>query len=521
MTAAPSPDHAVRDLSVARPKLRKDLRFTFQDYRGRPSYILEDLTHRKYFQIGLAEYQFLRGMDGKTTAQKLLAQNARDIGDRAISQEDGSTLLRWLIEQNLLESETADQSDRRYQRADKRSVKKPKAGIQKMFFLPIPLGNPDGFFNQITPWLRWTISLPFVLGWIAIIIYGGILLSDNWRPFLSASSNVVLPQNWLFLGINYLALKLIHEVWHGIFAKRYGAVVPEWGVMMLLFITPLTYVDASGSWRFHNRWHRIFVAGAGMFIELFLAAIAVIVWVNTDPGTVNTIAHNTIFAASTITILFNANPLMRFDGYYILSDLIRIPNLATKGQQFMKWFWRRILYGIKDQPPPAFTANPWAVGVYGFLAYFWRWIIMIGILITVSLLFKGVGIVLAVLSVTGIILTTFYKSLKYLFTGDGGPRPRLGRALLQSTMLLAGLVGLGLLVKISPAPKAAAVIEMEDKAVLRTEGGGFVREILVQNGQSVEEGEVLARLENLPKETELAQLRVDILHSELRRRKYY
>ena len=516
-----TPDLSVRDLTLARPRLRRDLRFTYQDYQGRPSYILEDLTHRRYFQIGLAEYQFLRGMDGRTSAQQLLAENARDLGERAISQEDASVLLRWLVDEKLLEAETADQSDRRYRQSIKTAAKRPKAVIQNLIFPRVPLGDPDAFLGAVLPWLRWTLGLAAFIVWCAAILYAVVLLSENWRPFLNATSAAIVSQNWLVLGAVYVALKLVHELWHGIVAKKHGAVVPEWGVQLLAMVSPLTYVDASGSWRFHNRWHRIQVAAAGMYIELFLAAVAVVIWVRTPTGFLNTVAYNTIFAASTTTILFNANPLMRFDGYYILSDLIRIPNLASKGQQFMRWFWHKVLFGARDRLPATFLAHPWAIGIYGFLAFCWRIIIWAGIMVTVALLFKGVGIILAFLSICGMIGGGLYGIVKYLMTGDGGVRPSLSRALLRLCVIAGGLVAIGFLVKVSPAPKAVAVLEFADKAILRTESGGFVREVLCRNGQRVEAGQVLARLENLAKETELKQLRIDIAHSELRLRSYF
>lgn len=516
-----TPDLSVRDFTVSRPRLRRDLRFTYQDYRGRPSYILEDLTHRRYFQIGLAEYQFLRGMDGHATAQELLAKNARDLGDRAISQEDASVLLRWLVDEKLLEALSADQSDRRYRQSIATATKRPKPVLQKLFFLPVPLGNPDAFLARVLPWLRWSLGVPFLLIWSGVLAYAAVLLADFWRPFAHATSSAILPENWLFLGCVYVGLKLIHELWHGIVSKHYGAVVPEWGLQLLVFFTPLTYVDASGSWRFHNRWHRIHVAAAGMFIELFLAALAVMVWVRTQPGFLNSIAYNTIFAASTTTILFNANPLMRFDGYYILSDLIRIPNLATKGQQFMNWFWRKLLFGAADRPPPAFVAHPWAVGLYGFLSFCWRWVVWAGIMVTVALLFKGVGVVFAVLSMAGMVGSGLYGTAKYLFKGDGGLRPSLARASLRLAIAAIAIAAAGYFIKVSPAPKAVAVAEFSGKAILRTESGGFVREILCANGQRVAAGQVLAQLENLAKETELEQLRIDIQHSELRLRSYF
>jgi putative peptide zinc metalloprotease protein len=516
-----TPDHAVRDLSVSRPRLRRDLRFTYQDLRGRPSYILEDLTHRRYFQIGLAEYQFLRSMDGRRTAGELLAQNARDIGERALSEAEASVILRWLVDQKLLETDSADQSGRRYRSAADRPAGPKQGPIQRLLFLKFPLGNPDGLLSRSLPWFRWAVGPVFLAAWLALGAYALFTLAENWRPFLLASSAAVLPQNWLYLGASYVALKLVHEWWHGIFAKAHGAVVPEWGLQLLLFVTPLTYVDASGSWRFPSRWQRIQVAAAGMYVELFLAALAVLVWARTGPGAVNTVAYNTIFAASTVTVLFNANPLMRFDGYYILSDLIRIPNLAAKGQQFVQWLARKLLYGIRDQPPPAFRAQPWAIGTYGLLAFVWRWIVWIGIMTMVALLFKGAGIILVALSVAGIVLTGIGKSLHYLFTGSGGPRPHLGRALLRLSVLAAALAAAGWFVRVSPSPKAPAVIEFADKALLRVQCPGFVREIRCRNGDTVDAGQLLAVLHNPEKEAELGRLRLDIQHSELRRRRYF
>lgn len=516
-----TPDHSVRDLSVSRPRLRRDLRFTFQDLRGRPSYILEDLTHRRYFQIGLAEYQFLRGMDGRRTASELLARNAREIGERALSEPEASVILRWLVEQKLLETDSADQSDRRNRSAAGRPAPQKQSILQQLLFLKFPVGNPDRVLGVWLSGLRWATGPVFLAVWIAFVMVAAYSLARNWQPFVQATTSAVLPRNWFYLGLTYVTLKLVHEVWHGIFAKRHGAVVPEWGVQLLLFVTPMTYVDASGSWRFASRWHRIQVAAAGMYIELFLAAVATLVWVNTGPGIANTVAYNTIFAASTITVLFNANPLMRFDGYYILSDLLRIPNLAAKGQQFVQWLGRKLFFGIRDQPPPAFLAQPFAIGTYGILAFVWRWVVWIGIMTAVALLFKGAGIILAAFSVAGLLLTGAVKTVSFLLTGGGGPRPHLGRALLRLALVGASLLAAGWFIRISPAPKAPAVMEFAGKAILRVRCPGFVEEVHCTNGQIVEAGQVLAVLLNPGKSAELGQLKLDIQHSELRRRQYF
>lgn len=517
------PDHAVREIIISRPRLRRDLRFSFQDYRETPSYVLEDLTHRRYFQIGLAEHQFLSELNGIRTAREVLADNARIFGEDAISEEQAVVLLRWAIDQQLLETESADQSGRRYQHTHEQLEAKPKKLLQKLMFLRIPLGNPDPFLTAITPWVKWLASPAFVLIWLVVVGYGGFLMAENFSAFMNASASVLIPgTSWLLLGAIFVILKIVHEIGHGVLAKKYGGNVPEFGVTLIVLLAPLTYVDATSSWRFESRWQRIFVAFGGMYVELFLAAAAMVVWVNTGPGLVNTAAHNVAFAASVVTLLFNANPLMRFDGYFILSDLLRLPNLGTRGQQFVQWLVRKTFFSVKNLPlPPSFADAPWSSGIYGVLAFFWRVVIWLGIMLILGSLFAGAGVVLVAIAVVGMIATAVYKTFHYLFTGAGGPRPHLVFSVMKLALIIGGVVAAGLLIPVTPTPKAAAVIEYPDKAILRAESPGFVSEILCEHGAEVTEGQVLMKLENLERVAEHERLKLNIQQSELRRRQYF
>ena len=520
-------DHGVREIAVATPKLRTDLRIVFQEFRGKPTYLLEDFTNRKFYRIGLPEHQFLTMLDGKTSVTEALSHSAlvqcvrNIVGEDALTEQNASTLIRWLMDSELLESAGADQAMRRFDAKSKAKKKKPGAGLNKVLFFKIPLGNPDAFIRSILPYFRPMLGWAFFVVWLIVLAYAGMALSNNWPAFVSATKAAFLPSNWLWLGIVFLGLKFIHELWHGLITRKFGGAVPEWGVQLLLFVTPLTYADASTSWSFPSRWHRIYVAAAGMYIELFIGAIAALVWASTDPGFVNTIAYNAVFSASVVTILFNANPLLRFDGYYILSDLTSIPNLGTKGQQFMGWVGKRVFLGAKETPMPQDAKErPIIIPLYGVLALMWRAVIYTGILITLSLFFKGAGMVLAALIVLSVIYT-WIKKLIGVFTKSKG-RVFVGRALIRTGMIAACLFALLFFVKVNPAARAVAVVEFADKKIIRAGCSGFVKEVVVENGQHVAEGDVIIRMANpdevlrrdeMKTEIELTNLRIRYFRS--------
>jgi putative peptide zinc metalloprotease protein len=513
------PDHAVAEFSSRRPRLRSDVRFSFHEHGGRPSYVLEDVAKRRYFQVGLPEYHFLRSLDGKQTVRQLLARSARVSGQSALGETQAQTVLRWALDHELLESDNVDQGDRRDLHFAQQEKKKPKQILQEVLFLKIPLGDPDPFLKFAARWLGWIGSPFFFLIWVGTLLAAAFQMAVHWRPFMSSAGGAILPDNWLFLLVTFSLLKLIHELGHGLLAKRFKVPVPEWGVRLLAFISPLTYVDASASWRLNTRWPRICVAAAGMYVELFIAAVCVFIWIGTDPGFLNTLAYNAIFAASVVTVLFNANPLMRFDGYYILSDVIQIPNLAMKGQRFNTWFGKRHLLGMKDEVlPQAILERRWAIGTYGIAAAVWKVVIWVGIMSMASALFKGAGIVIVFLTLVGSIYTTGKKFFTFLASSRGVLKPGVAAARIGGALAVIALPFL--VIPVSPSPKLAAVIHHPDKAVMRVECPGFVREVLCQNGERVAAGQLIVRMENPMKAAELEQLNLDIRRAEIKSRSW-
>ncbi len=511
-------DFAIKEWGVARPRVRRDVEVSFHQRRSGPVYVVEDLMHRRYFQVGLPEYQFIQSLNGKRTVGEAIAISARALGANAISEPDALKLVRWLVDNDLLDSSNAGQAQRRYTLADESAAKRPnQPWFQKIVFLKLPMGNPDGFFLWLQPIFGWLFThLAFFL-WCILIAVGGYTLAQHWEQFQGGAAQIILPENWIYMLATFGTLKILHEIGHGVAVRKFGGVVPEWGIQLLLFITPLTFVDASASWRFRARRQRIAVAAAGMYVELAIAAIAVLVWANSNGSFAGAIAYNAIFAASVITVLFNANPLMRFDGYYIACDLLNIPNLGQRGQAIMSWFWHRWIIGLKKLPFPAQARQaPVIITLYGVGSLVWRVLIWFGIMIGLALLARGAGLFLVGIMIAAMIIGGIVKFFKLLHSGYAGFRVNPLLLFLRLGIFCGVLSAIGYFVEFRPFTRAVAVATYPGRTSLRTELPGFVSEVYVNNGEVVEAGHLLARLKNPEKVTELGTARLDVTSSKLR-----
>ena len=303
------------------------------------------------------------------------------------------------------------------------------------------------------------------------------------------------PSRWLWLAVCWLVLKVVHEAAHAIVCRKYGGAVHEAGAIFVLF-APLAYVDLTSSWRFRSKWKRIHTAAAGMYVELWVAAIAAIAWVATDPGQVNDLCFNLVVMASLTTIVFNANPLMRFDGYYMLSDLLEIPNLYSEGQQYLQYLGRRYVLGEKVISSLSWSARDVFTRVYGIAAFAWRIIICASLVIAASMLFHGLGILLAVAALGLWVGVPIVRLLKHVGRPDGLQRYRRRR--LAITIVALGAISFLVLGRV-PWPgvkRAAAVVQYEPLAFVRAASPGFVHAIHVRSGQQVEAGQVIVELRN-------------------------
>ncbi len=317
---------------------------------------------------------------------------------------------------------------------------------------------------------------------------------------------------------SWILLKVVHEFSHGISCRRFGGTVREAGVLLILF-APIPYVDVTSSWRFSSRWRRILVSAAGMYTELFFAAVGVVCWANTAEGVLHQQAYNLALTASLMTLLFNANPLMRFDGYYILSDFLQIPNLYALGQQFTHYLGRRYLMGVSAQLPVWGHRRGIMIRVYGVCALVWRLFVCASLTLAAFVLFEGAGIVLAAATVLLWVGVPAFKLGRYLILGNEFEKPNLVRFAIA--MLLIGVTTASILLLPEPGGvRAPAIVQYEPLHMIRAPHAGFVSEVNVRAGQLVAAGDILAEVANVDLATELADMKVESLLIDQRKRTY-
>ncbi len=515
-------DNGDRDLLTAelrhlKLRVRGDLAYRLDENNDPPCYLVEDRIRSRYYRVGLPEHDFIVLLDGSRTVAEALTACAHRSGADAIDEHDAVAIVDWLIETQLAEPASGYQADtlsdtwRKGRRAKRMRFLNP-------LFIKIPLCNPDRFLEGLLPWCRWLLGPGFFIVWCAMLASGIYQVASNWDRFTSAASGFFALDNWLWLLLTWLVLKCIHELFHGLMCKKYGGDLYEAGAILVLF-APIGYVDATSSWRFPSRWQRVFTATAGMYIELFIAAAAAWVWAGTDTGHLNFMAFNVVILASINALLFNANPLMKFDGYYVLTDLVKIPNLYARGQGFLKAVGKRWFLGMHHPLPDRPAGERLFVAVYGILAFLWRILVIATLLIIASTMGHGAGIIAAALA-AGVLFGPMLMRLLRFLGGDGHERPSLVH-LTCATAITAAVLTLGLrYLTLSPTLTAPAYADFRDTETLHAGSSGFVEAIHTREGQPVNAGDVLLELRNPELETTVRDLQLELEAMRLNQRAY-
>ena len=330
----------------------------------------------------------------------------------------------------------------------------------------------------------------------------------QWDAMGSASTGILSNFGWLWMLGFWLLLKIIHEAAHGVACRKYGGEVPEAGVLMLLF-TPMAYVNVTSMWRFANRWQRIVVAAAGMYVELFVAFLCIILWSRSE-GMIADAAFQIFIMASVTTILFNANPLMRFDGYFMLADGLGVANLYTKGT---RWFGDRLkslVFGTPTTPNIIPAGEFWRCSIYGTMAFFWKLLISISLTIGASVLMPNFGVFFAIIGATLWIAMPLYQQYQQT-VGSKAKHPVSPKRLMVSGVTIAAIAGLLFFALSAPATKSApALVQFANETILRAESPGFIEEIHVESGSAVKQGDLLVRLRNQELLDEVTALKHDV-----------
>lgn len=507
-------NYSVREFISSTPEIRRDLFFRFDAFQGRNCCIIEDPITSQFFRVGIAEYNFIKKLNGKNSIGQALAQISEVSGLQSIDEHEAFQLVNWLMENQLIQTERSSAADILTTKKEDTHRKKLHTKLNPLF-IRIPLFNPDSGLEFLKPIINFFFSKFFFLLWLLVISQAIVLAYNHWNQISVTSIQAILPNNWAWIFTTWFMLKLVHECFHAFACKKFGASVPEAGLTLIL-LAPMGYVDATSSWRLTSKWQRIVVAGAGMYIELFLAAVSLFIWLRTGPGFVNSFAYNTMITGSVVTIFFNANPLMRFDGYYIFSDILEIPNLYSQGQHRIFLYARKFLIGIQNiELPSLLDKEELIITIYGFCALFWRILVVLSLTITSAFILKGFGIILTLLATISWAWIPLYKFIKYLHSGNEHELPRPKQYCTRFAIILA-IITLVALLPYSPAFTASAVVFNPEANVVRAECPGFIDEIFLQKENSVTEHETLMLLRNEDETTNLTNLKYDLQESQIK-----
>ncbi len=501
-------------MAELRPRLRSTVQIHRQIYRGQVWHVAQEPGSNQFARMPEAAYSFVGLLDGRRTVADAWKAVNEQIGDDAPTQGEAIELLGRLYVSNLLQADLPPDAEGLFNRHSKRVTREVRGYLMNFLFIKIPLFDPDRILERWVSVFGKLFTWYGLLLWMALIATGLYFIVGRTSELVSSGENVLDPGNLIWLYIGTSIIKVFHEFGHGFACKKYGkdsgtgGEVHTMGVMLLVF-TPLPYVDASSAWALKSKWQRAIVGAGGMIVELGIAAIAAIVWAHTGPGPIHAIAFNMMFVASVSTLLFNANPLLRFDGYYILSDLISIPNLAQRSKDYLYYLVKRYAWGVKRARSSANTTGEryWFI-FYGIASTIYRVFISIRILMFISEKLLFIGAVLAVAAFAAWVLVPLGKFLHYLATSPELTRVR-PRAVLTTAVVFAALIaGVGF-VPVDDHYRLEGVIEPVDMEFVHAGTDGFVTDVLPTN-QPVEANAALPLLHmaNPDLEDELSILEV-------------
>jgi putative peptide zinc metalloprotease protein len=496
-----------------RVKLRPDLIVQPQFYEGMTHYVVKDPIALKYFRFKQEEYFLLQQLDGKNTLQDVKRAFERKYRPQTISIEDLTRFTAQLHEAGIAQIDSPEQAKVLIRRRNKNKWKKVWQFFANILYIKIPIIDPERLLTGMYPYFRWLYTPYFNAFAVALMLSAITLVASQWTDFYAKLPEFQSFFNWYTIFAFWCSLavvKIIHEFGHGLTAKHFGGEVHEMG-MLFLVLTPALYCDVTDSWLLPSKWKRIWISAAGIYVECFLASIATFVWWNTEQGLLNSLSMATMFICSVNTILFNANPLLRYDGYYVMADWLEIPNLRIKSTQFFTYLFQEKVLGL-EVPVQSYMprSRRFLFVTYAVASYLYRWVVTFSILFFLSQFLKKYGLqsisyAMAIGSLVPLLGMPVYQMFKFVRTPGRMRKVKKLRAASFAAVAVAIVAGI-LLIPTPLRVQGTLVLQPAKPEVIYAEVPGRLMGLFVRDGEWVKKDTVLATLSNPEKLRERAQL---------------
>ena len=492
----------------ALPPLRTNLQFNrgTPTPDGVPTWTIVDPVRNRYFQIEWPVYQMIQRWKAGTM-EKLHAAMARETTCRT-TIEDVEDLVKFLYTNNLTEQSASGKHTDYQTQAQAGQHNWLMWLVHHYLFIKIPLVHPHNFLKTTLPIVAplYTAAAGWTFGVIGLI--GLILVGRQWDAFVSTFLYFFNWHGAILYSLSLGAVKVVHELGHAYTATRFGCRVPTMGVAFMVMM-PVMYSDVSDSYRLTSKRKRLLIAAGGVIAELGLAAIAFFAWGFLPEGTARSIAFIVATTSLIMSLMVNLNPLMRFDGYYVLADGLGIPNLQDRAFAFGQWRLRTLLFGQQAAPPEMVSVGMRQTMVaYAWAIWLYRLILFTGIAVMVyHYFFKALGIILFLVEIVWFIAMPIGREVA------GWWKNREVYAASSRTWVTVVSVGVVLILGCIPLQTSTsipAVLQASSYATIYAPTPGRLQQVLVRDGQVVKAGEALVILENpsLEKEVRLAETKV-------------
>lgn len=496
------------------PRLSSDLKLVKgePDEDGAPTWRLYNPVSHQYFKIGWVEFEYLSRFSLYTDygglRQALIEQTTLE-PDEDVFRE----LLLFLNQHGLLHD---DQTLALTPPSAKQQAVLSEI-VHKYLFFSVPLVKPDNFLKVTYPYVAWlftnTISFITIIALtIAVLITLG-RIDEFFTTFLDMFS----PQGALIIGVTFTIIKIFHELGHAYSAHKHGLKVPHMGIAFMVMY-PVFYTETTSAWHLASKKDKVQIGLGGIRIELIFAAIFLLVWNYTGPGLLQSIAFSVVAISLVGSLLINLNPLMRFDGYFILSDMLGIENLHSRSFACARWKLRKVLFGWKDEPPE--DAHPSKLRLFitfGWATIIYRFFLFMGIAILVYTLFpKPLGLILMIIEIAWFILRPMGSEIKVWFSRSS---ELMAYWRGRMTFGLFGILLIMLFLPVQSSISAPAVYHAQEHADFYAPYPSKILSFRISENRKVEKGEVLLKLESpeLEKDYKVALVELEELEKLKRR----
>lgn len=481
-------------------RMRRDLIAQATRGGGDAGWTLKDPLSLTYFRLREAEYAVFSRLDGRKTYGDVLEALRRSFPAETWSLENLKAFIGSLVQSGLLTSLLPGQGrvmSLRHEQARRRGRWGLLTNLLAFRWRGI---DPEPLLRGVAPWTRWLFRPVTIAAGSSLIALAMLLVTLRWDTLvqrLPEATTLFGVRNLVSLTLIFVGIKLLHELGHVLTCRHFGGECHELGIQVLLFV-PLFYGDVTDAWMVSRRWPRIAISAAGIFVELVLAAIATLLWWWSVPGLLNSMFLNVMLVCSVNTLLFNGNPLLRYDGYYVLADWLHLPNLASQARQTVMSLCEQLIVGVSDDEPELDSHRWWTLVVYGVLSTTYRLFVTVGIVWFLHHFFgRGLGLFATAISgllVFGAIVTPLRelaKRIRQQSQNESASPRRLRNGLAVGAVVLVAV----LLIPLPYSVSAPFVVFPGDAQPVFVTAAGRI-ESAVPAGTQVRAGEPLGELVN-------------------------